>query len=159
MKKIVAFAIIAAASIGYAQPVDLRTTIDPIFGLAPVVVSNNTAQTTKAIDLANYPGCEFHIITGVLADSNATFAVTLAHADSITDPTGALVSSSAVSSDSLIGTTASASFDYSADNTVKKIGYIKQKRYVQLTITPSGNTGSAPLAVIAVGRPYIRKGS
>jgi hypothetical protein len=36
----------------------------------------------------------------------------------------------------------------SADNLIKKIGYIGGKRYVQATITPTNNTGNVFLAAL-----------
>ena len=36
------------------------------------------------------------------------------------------------------------------DDEVRKIGYIGDKRYVRLTITPAANTGNADLSAIAV---------
>lgn len=156
MKKISTF-ILLVASTCCAQPQDLHTTITPIWALAPVVVTNNTAQTTTVIDTNDYSAIEFYIATGTLADSNATFAVTLTYSDTVTSPTNTHISGSSVPASSLIGTTTAASFTYADDNTVKQIGYIKNKRYVSLTITPSGNSGNAPLCVLAVGRPLIRK--
>lgn len=157
MKKILILALMVGCSICHAQPQDLHTTITPIWGFAPVVVTDNTAKTTTVIDCNEYQAVEFYIITGTLADANATFAVSLTYSDSVTSPTNEHVSGAAVPASSLIGTTTDASFTFAADNAVKQIGYIKDKRYVSLTVTPSGNTGNAPLCVLAVGRPLIRK--
>ena len=49
----------------------------------------------------------------------------------------------------LLGTTAGASFTFSDDNKIAKIGYIGSKRYVRLTVTPSNNTGAV---LISAGR-------
>lgn len=157
MKKLIALILMVACWSCYAQPRDLHTTITPIWALAPVVVTNNTAQTTTVIDVNEYQALEFYIVTGTLADSNATFAVTLTYSDTVTSPTNEHVAGASVPASSLIGTTTAASFTYANDNVVKQIGYIKTKRYVSLTITPSGNSGNAPLCVLAVGRPLIRK--
>jgi hypothetical protein len=43
-----------------------------------------------------------------------------------------------------------ASFIFSDDEKMKRIGYIRGKRYVRLTITPTSNTSSAMLAACAV---------
>lgn len=157
MKKLIALILMVACWSCYAQPRDLHTTITPIWALAPSVVTNNTAKTTTVIDCNEYQALEFYVMTGNLEDSNATFAVSLTYSDSVTSPTNTHISGSAVPASSLIGTTTAASFTYANDNTVRQIGYIKTKRYVSLTITPSGNSGNAPLCVIAVGRPLIRK--
>jgi hypothetical protein len=56
----------------------------------------------------------------------------------------------------LLGTEAEAGFQFDDDDEVRKIGYRGDKRYVRLTITPSGNTGDAPLAALAIlGGPKL----
>lgn len=157
MKQLISLVVFFACCVCCAQPQDLHTTITPIWGAAPSVVTNNTAKSTTVIDCNEYQALEFYVMTGNLEDSNATFAVSLTYSDSVTSPTNTHISGSAVPASSLIGTTTAASFTYANDNTVRQIGYIKTKRYVSLTVTPSGNTGNAPLCILAVGRPLIRK--
>jgi len=157
MKQLISLVVFFACCVCCAQPQDLHTTITPIWGAAPSVVTNNTAKTTTVIDCNEYQALEFYVMTGNLEDSNATFAVTLTYSDTVTSPTNTHISGSSVPASSLIGTTTAASFTYANDNVVKQIGYIKTKRYVSLTVTPSGNTGNAPLCILAVGRPLIRK--
>jgi hypothetical protein len=43
-----------------------------------------------------------------------------------------------------------ASFDFSADIVVRRVGYNGNKRYVRATITPTNNTGAAPLSMVCV---------
>lgn len=135
-------------------------------GLAPVAaaLADDTAQVCAIVDMQDMLAVEHYIITGTLADVNATFAVTVAHGDAVDDvgnPT-TITDSAAVTADDgvLIGTLAGASFDKDADSAVKRIGYSAEKgagkRYHRLTITPSGNTGNAPLAVLVVGIPKQR---
>lgn len=50
----------------------------------------------------------------------------------------------------MIGTEANAGFNYADDGEVRKLGYIGHKRYTRLTITPTGNSGSAPISAVAV---------
>jgi hypothetical protein len=129
---------------------DLHNNIKRVLGLAPVVVTDNTAQNTAIIDTAGYESCEFIILTGTLADADATFAVTLTAGDDSGLSDGAAVTSAT----DLLGTLAAASFTFADDSTTKRIGYRGSKRYVKLTITPSNNTGNAPLAVLAeLGHP------
>ena len=93
-------------------------------------------------------------LTGTLADVDATFAWTITHGDQSNLGDGA-----AADTGSLVGTLAGAAFDFSADNTTKKIGYTPGKgagkRYVRATITPSANAGNAPLAIVAVKLPMM----
>ena len=50
----------------------------------------------------------------------------------------------------LVGTEAEAGFAFGDDDEVRKIGYKGTKRYVRLTITPSGNTGDVYVSAVAV---------
>ena len=102
-------------------------------------------------DMADQLALEWVIITGTLADADATFAVTMDEGD-VSDLTG----SNAVATADMLGTLAAASFTFADDNKVFKIGYIGIKRYVRLTITPSANTGNADIAVVAIGMPSVR---
>lgn len=118
--------------------------------ISPVVVSNSTAAVGQVIDGLAFESVTYLIATGTLADTDATFAVLLEHSDD--DNTGF----DAVPNAGLIGTVSAASFDFDDDDAVRKLGYIGGKRYTRLTITPSGNSGNAPIAAIAVlGHPHL----
>lgn len=127
---------------------ELHSSVKYVRGLSPVVATDNTALTTEIIDTLGMLTAEFVIATGTLADADATFAVTIAHGDAAN-----LSDTAAVPTSDLIGTTAAASFTFAADNVTRKLGYKCTKRYVQLTITPTGNTGNAPLAVVVAMVP------
>ena len=125
--------------------------INPRVALAPVAVAlaDNTAQVSSIIDTQGYDSLDFVIVTGTLADADATFAVTMEHGDAAN-----LSDTAAVTSDDLAGTLANAGCTFAADGACRKIGYLGSKRYARLTVTPSGNSGAAPLAVIALlGHP------
>ena len=125
---------------------DLHNNIDVRLAISPVVATDDTAIVSQIIDCAGFDGVEFAIITGTLADADATFAVLVEH-----DDASNLATAAAVADSQLLGTEAGASFTFAADNvTKKKIGYIGTKRYVRLTITPTGNTGNAPVAAVAI---------
>ena len=60
----------------------------------------------------------------------------------------------AVVDEQLLGTEAGASFIFSDDNAVRKLGYLGGKRYVRLTITPASNTGAWLVSAVAIqGHP------
>ncbi len=124
---------------------DLIHSIKATKVLAPIVVSDNTAAVGAIIDRLGYDSVSYVIQTGVLADADATFATLLEEGDA-SDMTGATT----VASGDLIGTLSGASFTYADDGAVKTLGYIGAKRYTRLTITPTGNSGSAPLSVVAI---------
>ena len=119
--------------------------------LGPVVASDNTAIVGNVIDRLGFDSLTFAIQTGTLVDADATFAVLVEHGDAANFSDAA-----AVADVDLITQTpgtapeAAASFTFAEDGVTRKIGYIGGKRYVRLTITPSGNSGNAPLAAIAV---------
>lgn len=130
---------------------DQMNLIHPVKALAPVAVAlaDNTAQVCAIIDRKGYESLTYLILVGTLADANATFAVTMEHGDD-----SGLSDTAAVAAPDFVGTLALANFQFDDDAEPRKIGYVGNKRYTRLTITPSGNTGDAPMAVIALlGNP------
>lgn len=119
---------------------DLHNKIDVKRGLSPAAaVTDNTAYVSQVADLKGFDGAEFIILTGSLADADATFTVLVE--DSADNSTFA-----AVADAYLLGTEALASFTFAADDKVFKIGYVGSKRYVRVTITPAGNSGNSFVA-------------
>lgn len=129
---------------------DLVNNVHPVVALAPVVVTDGTAQVSSVIDTAGYESVTFVISTGTLADVDATWAVTVKEGD--TSSQGA---HTAVADADLIGTEALAGFTFAADGACRKIGYKGNKRYVSIEIDDVvANTGNAPMAVVALlGHP------
>lgn len=128
---------------------DLANNIHTMRAISPVVATDNTALVSEIIDRRDFGSLAFVIQTGTLADSDATFAVLVEH-----DDAGGFGTAVAVPDNMLNGTEALAGFTVSADNVTRKIGYVGEKRYVRLTITPSGNSGNAPIAAVAIlGHP------
>lgn len=111
--------------------------------ISPVVVSDNTAQVSQIIDLQGYDACEIVVATGTLADADATFTALLEDGDAAN-----LSDNAAVASTARLGSLPS--FVFSDDDKVFKVGYLGAKRYLRLTITPANNTGSAPIAAVAI---------
>lgn len=131
---------------------DLMNSIHTAVALAPVVATDNTAQVSAIIDTRGYDSLTFAILAGTLADADATFAVTMDHGDASN-----LSDAASVPTGDIVGTLALAGFTFADDAETRKIGYVGAKRYVRLTITPTGNAGNAPLAALAIlGHPAIR---
>jgi hypothetical protein len=133
---------------------EMITGIHPIIALAPLAaaITDNTAQNSVIIDRLGFDSLTFLIATGILADADATFAVTMTHGD-----TNNLADGATVAAADIAGSLALAGFQFDDDGETRKVGYLGNKRYVRLTITPTANTGAAPLAVIALlGRPAQR---
>lgn len=114
----------------FMNRMDMRRAISPA-----AAGTDNTAIVSQIIDTAGYEGLVFAINIGANTDANATFAVTMDHGD---QPN--LSDAAAVPASKMTGTLALASFTAASDdNKLRKIGYVGSKRYVRLTITPSGN--------------------
>lgn len=128
---------------------DLHNNLDPN-GSATSNLSDNTAVVSGIVDLQGYEGVEFFIVTGTLADVDATFTTLLEEGDD-----SGLSDAAAVADIDLLGTEALASFTFADDDSIFKLGYIGTKRYVRLTVTPANNTGAAPITILPVrGRPH-----
>lgn len=124
---------------------DLHNNLKFVRAISPVSVADNTALASEIIDLAGYESCEFAIVTGALGDAGAEFTATMTHGDASNLSDGA-----AVAATDLLGTLAGASFIQSDDNETFKVGYVGNKRYVRLTITPTNNATAALIAAVAV---------
>ncbi len=126
---------------------DLYNNIEVRRALSPVAVAitDDTVQTSEIIDMRGWKSMVFVILTGGLVDANAVYAVLIEDGDD-----SGLSDNVAVVDAELLGTELLIGFDFADDDDVRKIGYTGEKRYVRMKITPSGNSGDAPLAAIAV---------
>lgn len=121
---------------------EIISDIRALSGFAPVTVTDNTATSTAIIDTLGFNSLAFSIQTGTLADADATFAITMTAGDASDLSDGVLVGA-----DERLGNT---SFTFADDGIVKQIAYLGSKRYVRCTVTPSNNTGNAPIACQAL---------
>ena len=130
---------------------DLHNKIKAVVAIIPQTQTNSdTAITGEIVDTAGFDSVEFVIATGTLTDANATFATTLEHGDD-----SGLSDTAAVTNADLIGTLAGAGFTFADDKKTKKLGYAPRtatrKRYLRLTVTPTGNnSGAAPIAAVCI---------
>jgi hypothetical protein len=128
---------------------DLHNNIHVARAISPVSVADNTAQVSQIIDRQGYESLEFVIATGSVADADATFVVLVEDGEN-----SGLSDAAAVTDANLLGTELLAGFQFDDDNEVRKIGYIGDKRYVRLTVTPVNNASAALVAAVAVlGHP------
>lgn len=115
-------------------------------GLSPVAATtDNTAYVSQIADVADYDSATFAILTGSLADADATFTVLVEHGD-----VSNLSDAAAVPDADLTNLETTASFTFAADDSVRSIGYVGNKRYVRVTITPANNTGNVFIAGVWV---------
>ncbi len=130
---------------------DFTNNRHPIRAISPVSVADNTAEVGQIIDRQGYDGLTFVIATGSLADVDATFAVLVEEGND-----SGLSDAAAVADADLLGTEALAGFQFDDDNETRKIGYIGDKRYVRLTITPAANASAALFSAVAIlGWPSV----
>ena len=129
---------------------DLMNSIHPVVAIAPVVVTDGTAQVSAAIDVRGYRSVTFVILLGTLADADATWAVTVKEGDDSTQG-----NHTAVADTDLIGTEALAGFTFADDGETRKIGYKGSSDYVSIEIDDdTANSGNAPMAVVCLLEPY-----
>jgi hypothetical protein len=121
---------------------DLHNNIAVKRGMSPVAaVTGNTPFVSQIVDTQGFGAASFVLLTGSLADADATFTVL------VEDGNAANLSDAAAVADAyLLGTENQAGFDFNADNACRKIGYVGPKRYVRVTVTPANNTGDAFVA-------------
>jgi hypothetical protein len=113
--------------------------------IAPVTISDNTPIVGAIIGHAGFESLTYAIQTGILADADATFAVLLEHGDAAD-----LSDAVPVPDEDLLGTEALAGFTFANDAVTRKLGYIGDMGFTRLTITPTGNSGSAPVSAMGV---------
>lgn len=119
--------------------------------LSPASVADDTAQVGQIIDRLGYDSLTYVISTGSIGDNDATFAVLLEESDAAN-----MDGAAAVADADMIGTEAAAGFQFDDDDEVRKLGYIGNKRYTRLTITPTGNASAALVSAVAVlGHPQV----
>lgn len=127
--------------------------LHPVIAIPPTAAkTDNTAIVSSIIDVAGYAALTFAFLIGTNTDTNATFAVTMDHGDAAN-----LSDATAVDAADIVGTLALAGFTFADDNETRKVGYIGTKRYVRLTVTPSGNdSGNIFLSALAIlGLPEL----
>lgn len=123
--------------------------------LSPASVADNTAQVGEIIDRLGFDSLTYLILTGAIADADMTAVVLLEESDA-SNMAGAVAVADTDMITQLAGTApeAAAGFQFDDDNEVRKLGYVGNKRYTRLTITPAANASAALLAAVAVlGHP------
>ncbi len=125
--------------------------------ISPVSVADNTAQVGTVIDRQGFDSVMFGILTGSIADADATFAVLLEESDASGSGFSAVADADMLSQTSGTAPETAAAFQFDSDNQVRKLGYLGIKRYLKLTITPANNASAAVLAAFALlGTSHIK---
>jgi hypothetical protein len=130
---------------------DQLSTLHVLNAIPPIAArTDNTAIASAIIDRQGYDSLTFGIAVGTNTDTNATFAVTMEHGDAAN-----LSDAAAVTAADVAGTLALAGYTFADDAESRKVGYVGPRRYVRLTVTPSGNdAGNIFIAALAIlGNP------
>ncbi len=106
--------------------------------------TDNTAIVSQIIDRRGFNALAFLINIGANTDADVTFTVLIEDGDESN-----LSDAAAVIDEQLTGTELLAGFQFDDDNEVRKIGYVGDKRYVRMTITPANN-GAGNIYVSAI---------
>lgn len=114
--------------------------------ISPISQAGNAAMVGAIIDRLGFNALEFAITLGTLTTAGTAYTALLEDADEVAFN----VTNAAVVDADLLGTEALASFVDSEINTTKKLGYKGNKRFVRLTMTPSGNTGASTMGAVAI---------
>jgi hypothetical protein len=132
---------------------DLASTLHVVNAIPPIAArTDNTAIVSSIIDLQGYDSAMFAISLGTNTDVDATFTALLEESNASN-----MSGSNAVADADLTGTEALASYTFADDTETRKLGYVGSKRYIRLTITPTGNdSGNIFIAAVALlGSPNI----
>lgn len=133
---------------------DLCNDLDVKRGVSPAAATtDNTAYVSQIIDLADSEGALYVILTGGETDADATFTTLVESGND-----SGLSDATATPDDQLNGTEALASFLFSDDNKVFKVGVRSgYKRYARVTVTPANNnSGNVFLAGVWITSPKIK---
>ena len=130
----------------FANSIQVKCVLSPV-----ATPADNTAQVGQIIDRLGYDGLTYVIAVGAVPDTDATFTVLLEESDAANMAGAAAVADAdMISQTSGTAPEAAASFQYDSDDQVRKLGYIGNKRYTRITITPASNASATLIAAVAV---------
>ena len=126
--------------------IDLHDNVKMVRAYSPQAATTDTTPiVTQIVDRADFATLEFGIAIGA-AGTGCTAAVSLEEGND-----SALADTAVPATSVLLGTLAAAGFTTAnGANATRKIGYIGSKRYVRLTITPAGNSGSLYVSILGI---------
>jgi len=130
---------------------DMMNNVHPVVAIDPQSPTAATAIVGNIIDRLGYNSVTFAILLGTLAAAAITGTVLIEEGDD-----SGLSDAAAVADADLVGTEALAGYTQTADGETRKIGYLGTKRYVRMTVTPTSNNASMPIACVALlGNPNV----
>jgi hypothetical protein len=126
---------------------DQANTIHVVRDISPQTQTNaDTAIAGQIIDGAGYESVTRIIAYGAITDTDVTLVTLLEESDD-----SGMSGATAVADADMIGTEVGVTPLMSNDDTVYKLGYVGNKRYTKMTITPTGNnSGAVSVSSVAV---------
>ena len=135
---------------------DLHSNLAPVQALAAQTINQGTgALTTGNVDLAGFNGVQVVVHYGNIDEMGASpqggaqIAVKLEHADD--DGTGSPGAYADVALADVVGpasVTAGVVATVTSDLAATGVGYVGDKRFIRVTLTPTGLTNGGPAGVI-----------
>lgn len=124
---------------------DLHNNIKPSVALDVAAISSDTTTVGNTIDTADYGSLEFVFVAGTLTDGAYAIALFEGDASDMSDETE-------VAAADLLGD--APSIAATDDDTVARVGYRGNKRYVRPKVTSTGTTSGGTLGAVAIqGHP------
>lgn len=124
---------------------DIYNGVTPKVGLNTAAISSNTTTNGVIIDTLGYGALAFVLNVGARTDGSYTLALT--HGDDSGLSDGAAPDASDINGAASAVTSA---------QTLQKLGYVGNKRYVRASVVSTGVTSGATVGVTAIlGRPQI----
>ena len=126
---------------------------NPKRGISPQIQTNaDTAFVSEILDTQGLKSATFVLLAGAITDTNVTFTVLAEEGDAAN-----LSDNTAIADANLLGTEVLATPLFSDDNKCFKLGFIDTKRYIRVTVTPSGNnSGDINIAGVWMTEPLIQ---
>lgn len=124
--------------------------------IPPEVSTSNTAIVGNWINTSGFNSLSFSIFSGAMSGT-PTFSLEVDEADaSDYSDSAAVASTDLLSRVEGVDAETTADNDLGAGNSITKIGYIGNKQYVRIKLTPASNTSTALAAVACLGHASVR---
>ena len=126
---------------------DQANTLTPSAAVNTAAISSSTTTAGNIIDTQGYNALTF--ILNVGARTDGTYTLSIQHGDD-----SGLSDATTPDASDLVGTTAATAV--STAQTMKKLGYVGNKRYVKVSVVSTSVTSGATVGVTALlGRPSV----
>jgi hypothetical protein len=141
---------------------DLKAQLDCVRGYSPAAATTDTTPiVSQIVDLEGSNGALIIVATGAQTDINATFDLKIEEGnDGALGDAANVALAQLVSGGEVTANPMTSYLNYADDNEVHTIGYIGNKRYLRVTITPaaSHDSGNAFFTIV-VAKGGLRKQS